>query len=249
MKDGTLNGAAVRLDGVSFTYEEQTFVYDVGFAAGAITGVLGPSGSGKSTLLNLIAGFEMPGRGRVLIDDADMSGTPPASRPVSMIFQENNLFAHLDVAANVGLGISPALRLTDADRARVAEALLRTGLAGKERRLPRELSGGERQRAALARALVRDRPVLLLDEPFASLGPALRDEMLDLTVSVQKERQMTTILVTHNPGDARRAAQQIVFLENGKVAAKGETELFFSARSPEAFERYIGTEQTKARSR
>ena len=99
-----------------------------------------------------------------------------------MIFQENNLFAHLDVAANVGLGISPALRLTAADSERIATALGRTGLAGKEKRLPRELSGGERQRVALARALVRDRPVLLLDEPFASLGPALREEMLDLLV-------------------------------------------------------------------
>ena len=132
-----------------------------------------------------------------------------------MIFQENNLFAHLDVAANVGLGISPALRLSHADRERIATALGRTGLAGKEKRLPRELSGGERQRVALARALVRDRPVLLLDEPFASLGPALRDEMLDLLVSVQKERQMTTLLVTHQPEDARRVADGIVFRGSG----------------------------------
>lgn len=247
--NGAIKGAAVRLDGVSFIYEEQTFVYDVGFAAGAITAVLGPSGSGKSTLLNLIAGFETPARGRVLIDDVDVTHAPASLRPVSMIFQENNLFAHLDIAANVGLGISPALRLTAGERERVAEALRRTGLAGKDKRLPRELSGGERQRAALARALVRDRPVLLLDEPFASLGPALRDEMLDLTVSVQKERRMTTILVTHHPEDARRAAQEIVFLEDGKVAATGETGLFFSTRSPEAFERYIGTEQASTRSR
>ncbi len=249
MKDGTVNGAGVRLDGVSFVYEDQTFVYDVDFTAGAITAVLGPSGSGKSTLLNLIAGFEAPVHGRVLIDDIDMTGVPASSRPVSMIFQENNLFAHLDIAANVGLGISPALRLTDADRGKVAEALRRTGLAGKEKRLPRELSGGERQRAALARALVRDRPVLLLDEPFASLGPALRDEMLDLTVSVQNERRMTTILVTHHPYDARRAAREIVFLEDGKVAATGETGLFFSVDSPEAFERYVGMQQTNTRSR
>ena len=125
----------------------------------------------------------------MLIDGVDVTKLPPSSRPVSMIFQENNLFAHLDVAANVGLGISPALRLSSSDRDRVATALGHTGLASKEKRLPRELSGGERQRVALARALVRDRPVLLLDEPFASLGPALRDEMLDLLVSVQKERQ------------------------------------------------------------
>ena len=104
---------------------------------------------------------------------------------------------------------------------RIATALERTGLAGKEKRLPRELSGGERQRVALARALVRDRPVLLLDEPFASLGPALRDEMLDLLVSVQAERRMTTLLVTHQPEDARRVADSIVFLEAGRIVAAG----------------------------
>ena len=116
----------------------------------------------------------------------------------------------------------------------------RTGLAGKEKRLPRELSGGERQRVALARALVRDRPVLLLDEPFASLGPALRDEMLDLLVSVQKERHMTTLLVTHQPEDARRVADSIVFVEAGRIAAEGDKQSFFGEDGPEAFRRYAG---------
>ncbi len=106
-----------------------------------------------------------------------------------MIFQENNLFAHLDVGKNVGLGRSPSLRLTAADKAAVGDALERTGLGGKAHRLPRELSGGERQRVAIARILVRNRPVLLLDEPFGSLGPALRDDMLDLLVGLQKERR------------------------------------------------------------
>ena len=203
--------------------------------------MIGPSGSGKSTLLNLIAGFEAPQGGRVLIDDVDVTGLPPSARPVSMIFQENNLFAHLDVAANVGLGISPALRLTAADKERITTALSRTGLAGKEARLPRELSGGERQRVALARALVRDRPVLLLDEPFASLGPALRQEMLDLLVSVQAERKMTTLLVTHQPEDARRAADRIVFLEAGRIVAAGDKQSFFGPDGPEAFRRYAGS--------
>ena len=142
-------------------------LFDAEFAPASVTAIMGPSGSGKSTLLNLVAGFEMPKAGRVLIGDMDVTGLPPARRPVSMIFQENNLFAHLDVEKNVGLGRSPSLRLTADDRDAVANALARTGLAGKEQRLPRELSGGERQRVALARALVRNRPVLLLDEPFA----------------------------------------------------------------------------------
>jgi thiamine transport system ATP-binding protein len=235
-----MSGVPVRLDSVAFTYGEADFIFDVAFEPAEITALVGPSGSGKSTLLNLVAGFETPRHGRVLIAGEDVTLRPPSARPVSMIFQENNLFAHLDVAANVGLGISPALKLSAGDRERIAVALERTGLAGKEKRLPRELSGGERQRVALARALVRDRPVLLLDEPFASLGPALRDEMLDLVVSVQKERRMTTLIVTHHPEDARRASQKIVFLDGGRVAATGETASFFGATAPEAFRRYIG---------
>jgi len=237
-------GAAIRLDHVAFSYGEAAMSFDVAIEASAITAVMGPSGSGKSTLLNLIAGFETPQAGRILIGGMDVTSLEPAARPVSMVFQENNLFAHLSVEQNVGLGRSPALRLTAKDREAVAGALDRTGLAGKEKRLPRELSGGERQRVALARVLVRDRPVLLLDEPFAALGPALRDDMLDLVQGVHEERKMTVVLVTHRPEDARRVAQRMIFLDNGTVAATGETEFFFGPDGPAAFRHYIGTEQT-----
>src|SRR5690606_36368463 len=198
------NGAPVSLDRVRFSYGEAEMHFDIEFRAGAVTAVMGPSGSGKSTLLNLVAGFETPQTGRVLIGVRDVSALSPASRPVSMVFQENNLFAHLDVASNVGLGRSPSLRLSEDDRKMISGALERTGLTGKEQRLPRELSGGERQRVALARVLVRNRPVLLLDEPFGSLGPALRADMLDLLAGVQAERRMTVLFVTHQPEDARR---------------------------------------------
>ncbi|UCI30399.1 thiamine ABC transporter ATP-binding protein [Mesorhizobium sp. B4-1-4] len=245
MPDGAASrlerGASVRLDHVSFSYGEAPLVFDVDFAATKIIAIMGPSGSGKSTLLNLVAGFETPRSGRVLIGGTDVSAQPPSARPVSMVFQENNLFAHLSVEQNVGLGRSPSLRLTEADRTDIAEALLRTGLAGKEKRLPRELSGGERQRVALARVLVRDRPVLLLDEPFASLGPALRDDMLDLVAGVHAERGMTVLFVTHQPQDARRIGQNVVFLDNGAVAAIGKADDFFAGAGPEAFRRYIGS--------
>ncbi|MGX7875406.1 thiamine ABC transporter ATP-binding protein [Mesorhizobium sp. ORM6] len=242
MSDGTMGrkGVPVRLDKVSFSYGEAPLAFDVEFAAAEITAIMGPSGSGKSTLLNLVAGFETPQSGHVLIGTADVSAVPPAARPVSMVFQENNLFAHLSVEQNVGLGRSPSLRLTESDRAAIAGALARTGLAGKEKRLPRELSGGERQRVALARVLVRDRPVLLLDEPFASLGPALRDDMLDLVASVHAERGMTVLFVTHQPEDARRISQNVVFLDNGTVAAKGMADDFFAGAGPDVFRRYIG---------
>lgn len=233
-------GLAVTLDGVSFSYGEASFRFDVEFAAGRITAIMGPSGSGKSTLLNLVAGFESPNAGKVLIGGIDVDNAPPSARPVSMVFQENNLFAHLSVEGNVGLGRSPSLKLTADDHRAVAEALGRVGLAGKEKRLPRELSGGERQRVALARVLIRDRPVLLLDEPFASLGPALREDMLDLVAGIHAERQMTVLFVTHQPQDARRIGQRIAFVDEGRVAATGSAADFFDGAGPEAFRRYIG---------
>lgn len=239
-------GLAVSLDAVRFDYEDMRMQFDATFEAGKVTAVMGPSGSGKSTLLNLIAGFEQALSGRVLFDGQDLTNTGPAARPVSMVFQENNLFAHLDVAANVGLGRSPALRLSADDKAAVAAALARVGLAGKEKRLPRELSGGERQRVALARVLVRDRPVLLLDEPFASLGPALRDDMVDLLAELQRERGMTMLFVTHQPEDAERIADAVVFLENGTVSEAGPASEFFSENAPEAFRRYAGDDNTQA---
>jgi len=235
-----MSGADIVLDNVRFSYGEGEMLFDLSVPASAIVALMGPSGSGKSTLLNLIAGFETPLSGAVRIGGDDVTALPPAGRPVSMVFQENNLFGHLDLAANVGLGRSPALRLTDRDRDDIRAALARVGLAGKERRLPRELSGGERQRVALARVLVRDRPVLLLDEPFASLGPALRADMLDLLRALNAERRMTVLIATHQPDDARAVAGTIAFLENGRVAATGPVARFFGPDRPEAFARYVG---------
>ncbi|CAG0980512.1 MAG: thiamine ABC transporter ATP-binding protein [Rhizobiaceae bacterium] len=242
--------AGVRLDRVTFSYgPDMSMQFDCSARAGAITAVMGPSGSGKSTLLNLVAGFETPSTGRILVGGRDVTALAPAERPVSMVFQENNLFAHLTVADNVGLGISPGLKLSAADRESVALSLARTGLAGKESRLPRELSGGERQRVALARVLVRNRPVLLLDEPFASLGPALRDEMLDLVAGLEAERGLTVLMVTHQPEDARRIAGDVLFLEDGRVTARGTAADFFGGAGPEAFLRYMGEAYETDRSR
>ncbi|MFQ5785948.1 MAG: thiamine ABC transporter ATP-binding protein [Alphaproteobacteria bacterium] len=213
--------ASVELEAVTFRYEDMAMEFDLRVAAGECFAVIGPSGAGKTTLLSLIAGFDAPLSGRVRIDGRDVTALAPALRPVTTLFQEHNLFAHLDAAENVGLGIDPGLRLAPDDRARVADALARVGLAGMERRLPRELSGGERQRVALARVLVRNRPVLLLDEPFAALGPALRFEMLDLVAELRAAAALTVVLVSHQPEDARRIADRAAFVHDGCILAQG----------------------------
>lgn len=221
--------ARVTLEQVSLQLGQQHFFFDTSFEEAKVTAVVGPSGSGKSTLVNLVAGFEKPTGGRVLIGSDDMGVRDPAERPISLIFQDNNLFAHLDIATNIGLGISPSLRLTQDDKAKIASALERVGLAGFEKRLPSSMSGGERQRAALARALVRQRAVMLLDEPFAALDPGLRSGMAGLLKELQSENGNTVLLVTHHPDDIRRLADAVVFLSDGKILFQGATEAFFSA--------------------
>ncbi|TVQ56936.1 MAG: ATP-binding cassette domain-containing protein [Rhodobacteraceae bacterium] len=178
---------------------------DVVVPAGALCAVIGPSGAGKSTLLAAVAGFAPVEAGRVSAAGRDLAGLAPAERPVTLLFQENNLFPHLTVARNVGLGLRPSLSLTRPERARVDAALAETGLEGLGERLPEQLSGGQRQRAALARALLRDRPALLLDEPFAALGPGLRAEMMALVERLTAPRGIAVLMVTHHPDEARRA--------------------------------------------
>jgi len=230
----------IRLDNVAFLYEDMRMEFDLAVAKGEFLGIIGPSGSGKSTLLNLVAGFELPESGHVLIGDRDVTALTPAERPVSMIFQDNNSFAHLDVWTNVALGISPSLKLDTHQRARIDAALLATGLEAYARRKPGELSGGERQRIAIARALVRDKPVLLLDEPFTALGPKLRQDMLDLVVALHKSHGLTTLMVSHHPEDARRAADRTAFIARGRIIAIAPTaKLFAGSRHPEIAE-YLG---------
>lgn len=233
-------GKQVTMDKVAFSRAGYTTQFDVIFDAGAITAIIGPSGAGKSTLLNLVAGFETPTTGHIQIGDQEVDQLSPAERPVSMIFQENNLFSHLTVETNIGLGIRPRISLQPADRAIIAQALQRVGLAGFEQRLPGDLSGGERQRVAIARALVRRKPVLLLDEPFAALGPKLRNDMLHLIKALHAETGMTTVLVTHQPDEAAEIAEKIVFIDAGKTIADGPADRFLSRMDVPGLLDYLG---------
>jgi len=159
---------------------------------------------------------------------------------VNMIFQDNNVFGHLDVWTNVALGISPRLALSAEDRERIDTALADVGLVSFKQRKPDELSGGERQRVAVARALVRDRPVLLLDEPFAALGPALRRDMLDLVTAMQKARRLTVVMVSHQPEDAQYAASHTAYLEAGRIVALRPTAELFAATDIPGLAAYLG---------
>lgn len=207
--DVTLKTLEIRLD--AFTLNANLTI-----GAGS-TAIIGPSGGGKSTLLLAIAGFVEPKTGSILFDDQDLTKAPPAKRPVTLLFQENNLFPHLRVFQNVALGVRPDLKLTTEDKERVEAALIRVGLPDMGARYPSELSGGQRQRVALARALLRDKPVLLLDEPFAALGPALRHEMLDLVAEIRAQQNATLLLVTHSPDDAKRIADQTILVADGRA--------------------------------
>ncbi len=234
-----MTDAAIELSDVRFRYEDMDMRFDLTVGPGDFLAIIGPSGSGKTTLLNLIAGFEPPLSGSIRLGGLDVTALPPSMRPVTMVFQEHNLFAHLDVKTNVGLGISPALKLTAADRERIATALNRVGLTGFERRLPGQLSGGERQRVAIARALVRDKPVLLLDEPFAALGPALRREMLDLVREIHREKAMTVLVVSHQPDDARYAASRTAFVHQGRILTVKQTEALFATTDIPELTKYL----------
>jgi thiamine transport system ATP-binding protein len=229
----------INLKTIEFRYEALLMRFDLHVARDEFMAIIGPSGAGKSTLLALIAGFETPLSGTMRIAGIDVKNLSPAQRAVSMIFQDNNSFSHLDVWTNVALGISPNLKLDKMQRAKVDDALERVGLAVYSKRKPTEISGGERQRIAIARAMVRDKPILLLDEPFTALGPALRREMLDLIIALQRERGLTVLMVTHLPEDARYAASKIAFLDNGKIAHVLPTEAFFAVNAPEEIGRYL----------
>lgn len=228
------------LERVEIVQDDFRLTADWSLPAGARAAVIGPSGAGKSTLLMAIAGFLAPTAGRILWQGADIGPLPPGQRPLSVLFQDQNLFPHLTVAQNVGLGLRSDLKLAAQDRARIDEALERVGLEGMGGRKPAQLSGGQQGRAALARVLLRARPLLLLDEPFAALGPALKAEMLELLATLARDTGATVLMVTHDPQDALRFAEQTVLVADGVAAAPVATAALF-ADPPPTLRDYLGS--------
>jgi thiamine transport system ATP-binding protein len=229
----------LHLDQLTVTQGDFRLTADWRAEAGARIAVIGPSGAGKSTLLSVIGGFFAASSGRVLWDGVDLTRIEPGMRPITTVFQDQNLFPHLTVAQNLGLGISPSLRLLTVDHARIRDAMARVGLAGLDQRLPPQLSGGQQSRAVLARALLRARPVLLLDEPFAALGPALKADMLALVAELAGESGATVLMVTHDPKDAAHFAP-LTCLVAGGVAHAPQPTADLLANPPPELAAYLG---------
>ncbi|MFC2544802.1 MAG: thiamine ABC transporter ATP-binding protein [Aggregatibacter sp.] len=209
----------IRLDNVFLADDALPMTFDLQVAAGERIAIVGPSGAGKSTLLNLIAGFVLPTQGNIWLNGENHTRSAPYERPVSMLFQENNLFPHLTVQQNLALGLKTSLKLTALEQDQIERVADAVGLTSFLSRLPNSLSGGQKQRVALARCLLRDKPILLLDEPFSALDPELRLDMLNLIDELCHSKNLTLLLVTHQPSELTGKVDRMLRIENGRISA------------------------------
>jgi putrescine transport system ATP-binding protein len=222
-------GATLALDGL-----------DLGIGQGEFFALLGGSGSGKSTLLRIIAGFEAPDAGRLLLDGRDIAAVPPWARPFNMMFQSYALFPHMSVADNVAYGLRRA-RVPRAEAARRVEGTLAmVGLEGFGARRPHQLSGGQRQRVALARSLVMRPRLLLLDEPLGALDAGLRERTGFELRALQRETGAAFVMVTHDQEEALALADRIALLDGGRVAQLGAPRAIYERPASRFVARFLG---------
>ncbi|HEX5964179.1 MAG TPA: ABC transporter ATP-binding protein [Gemmatimonadales bacterium] len=207
---------------------------------GEMLSLLGPSGSGKTTTLRLLAGFEVPDQGRVLVEGEDVTRLDPVARRFGMVFQHYALFPHLDVGQNVAFGLeSLGVSGEELDR-RVARALMLVDLAGYERRRISQLSGGQQQRVALARALAPEPRVLLLDEPLSNLDPSLRERTRREIRELIRRVGITTVLVTHEQDEAFDLGDRVALLRGGRLEQVGTPEDLYAAPASEFVAQFVG---------
>ncbi|MDH2924336.1 thiamine ABC transporter ATP-binding protein [Nicoletella semolina] len=202
---------------LEFNYPEMPMHFALDIQQGERIAILGESGAGKSTLLNLIAGFERVNRGKLILNGENHLHSDPASRPVSMLFQDNNLFPHLTVAQNIGLALTPSLRLSQTQQQTVKEIAEQMGLGSFLARRSDLLSGGQKQRVALARTLLRDKPILLLDEPFSALDPQRRQELQQLVAGLCLSKKLTLLMVTHQFTETQSLFTRSIKIKQGKI--------------------------------
>lgn len=208
----------LRVENLAFAHPGQASPYIFSFEAeaGEVTAISGASGAGKSTLLDLLAGFLMPSAGRIDLDQQDLLPLPPEARPVSLLLQSESLFEHLTAARNVGLGLPAGTGRAEA-RLRIEAALGEVGLEGIGDQVANTLSGGQKQRVAVARTLLRARPLLLLDEPFSALDDETRVAVRDLVRTLTIRHAWHTILVSHHADDVEALASRRYLLSDRRL--------------------------------
>ena len=207
----------LQINNLTYSYEKSVYNFSLHVDKNEIIGVIGESGSGKSTLLDLIAGFLTPFSGSIDFENKKISSLNAEDRPLTTLFQKYNTFEHLSVIKNVILGISTSLKPKKEEIQEAKNILKEVGLEGFEDQLASSLSGGQSQRVALARSLIRKKPILLLDEPFTGLDLQTRTKMLDLVKKISKKRGLYTIMVTHDLNDCKLIANRVYKVENGKL--------------------------------
>ena len=235
-------GTFLRIKGVSKHFGSVVAVDDVSLdiARGEFFALLGPSGCGKTTLLRMLAGFETPSAGALLLDGVDLAALPPYRRPVNMMFQSYALFPHMTVAGNVAFGLRQD-RVPRAEiAARVEDALALVELSPLARRKPHQLSGGQRQRVALARSLVKRPKLLLLDEPLAALDKKLREQTQFELMAIQQRVGITFVIVTHDQDEAMTVADRIAVMEAGRIAQVDTPSAIYEAPRSRYVAEFIG---------
>lgn len=207
----------IKIQNISVNLDAFKTNYSLNVDNGEWIGIIGQSGSGKSTLLNLIAGFIYAESGSIRINSIEINSIHPSERPVSCLFQENNLFPHLSVYENIAIGISPSLKLNAGEKKQIQDTLDYLNLSDKSNSDIGMLSGGERQRVAIGRIVLSNKNILLLDEPFSQLDPNLRIEMLNFIRKIRDEKQLTIIMVLHTPIEAINYVDRFIQIKNGRI--------------------------------
>src|SRR6478736_288681 len=235
--------ALLDIEGVTRRFGSFAAVDDVTLAvqAGEFFTLLGPSGCGKTTLLRMIAGFDLPDAGRIVLAGEDLAGRPPEQRPVRTVFQSYALFPHMTVEGNVAFPLQMARVPAGERKARIEAALEDVRLIGFNRRYPHELSGGQKQRVAIARALVTHPTMLLLDEPLAALDAKLREELQIELINLQKEVGIAFVYVTHDQTEALALSHRIAVMNQGRVEQLDEPSRLYSFPASRFVADFIGT--------
>lgn len=208
-----------------FAYEgqETPYCFDLIVEPGEITAISGTSGAGKSTFLDLIAGFAAPSGGSISCNNQEIAHLPPEQRPASILFQSDNLFEHLSVARNLSLGLPKTIAKSELERL-IGDALEKVGLGGLESRRAANLSGGQKQRVALARTLLRNKPILLLDEPFSALDEDTVDTLRQLVRDLTHEHKWHVLIVSHNQNDIITLADTAYIIDDYKLTKRSPKE-------------------------